>query len=160
MSILGKILGEGIAKPVEAVGSVLDKLFTSDEERLTKQEALERLKNVPVETLARVDLAQAQTNTDQAKSNLLFVAGARPFIMWGLGAIYMLVVFVNSLLIPFIYFLKTGIVPHVNTYELAQILLGMLGLSVMRSFDKKIGTTETYGVNLPPPEEIRHGNKS
>ena len=34
MKFLANLVGGGIAEPIEAVGNVFDKLFTSDEERL------------------------------------------------------------------------------------------------------------------------------
>ena len=73
MGILSKIIGGAAAQPVQAVGNVLDKLFTSDEERLDKKIILERLMQQP-------SLAQIELNKVEAQHRSLFVAGWRPFI--------------------------------------------------------------------------------
>jgi hypothetical protein len=51
MSIWSVLFGGGqaIASPVEAVGNVFDKLFTSDEEKLQAQAVLEKLRQHPGE---------------------------------------------------------------------------------------------------------------
>lgn len=73
MDFLG--MGDTAAKPIEAVGNTLDKLFTSDDERLSRQEALERLRQNP-------QLWQAQTNIIDAQSNRFFQSGWRPSMGW------------------------------------------------------------------------------
>lgn len=40
MSIFSSLVGGGLARPIEAIGNVLDKLFTSDGEKLEKQALL------------------------------------------------------------------------------------------------------------------------
>jgi Holin of 3TMs, for gene-transfer release len=62
--ILGKLAGatgEGIAKPIEAAGTLLDDVFTSDEERLDKKTALARVKLSPY--LRSFDAAIAELAT-------------------------------------------------------------------------------------------------
>lgn len=62
-------------KAIEAAGGVLNELFTSDEERLTRQESLERLRQQP-------HLLQAMINRVEAAHRSLWVAGWRPGIGW------------------------------------------------------------------------------
>jgi hypothetical protein len=73
MSIPTGILGGGVAEPVKAVGAILDYLFTSDEERLDKEQALLRLAQRP-------NLVPAKINKIEAQHRSIFVAGWRPFI--------------------------------------------------------------------------------
>ena len=68
------ILG-ALAQPIEAIGNVLDKLFTSDDEKLSRQEALARLAQQPA-------MAQIEINKIEAAHRSVFVAGWRPFIGW------------------------------------------------------------------------------
>ena len=73
----------GIAESVIGVaGKVLDK-FIEDKDLKTK------LSHELKSQIVSLDLAQAQTNLEQAKHPSIFVAGARPAIMWicafGLG---------------------------------------------------------------------------
>jgi uncharacterized Rossmann fold enzyme len=73
----------GIVESVVGVaGKVLDK-FVEDKDLKRKLES--ELKS----QIISLDLAQAQTNLEQAKHSSVFIAGARPAIMWicafGLG---------------------------------------------------------------------------
>lgn len=86
-------------------------------------------------------LGQIEINKIEAKSNSIFVAGWRPFVGWvgGLSFAY------ASILEPLMRFIAnmrgyTGDFPEINTNLTIQVLLGMLGLGVMRSFDKKNGS--------------------
>ena len=66
----------GIAESVIGVaGKVLDK-FVEDKDLKTK------LSHELKSQIVSLDLAQAQTNLEQAKHPSIFVAGARPAIMW------------------------------------------------------------------------------
>lgn len=47
MAVLERILGAPVGGAIEAVGGVLDRLFTSDDERLSREEALTRLAQAP-----------------------------------------------------------------------------------------------------------------
>ena len=64
--------------PIEAVGNVLDALFTSDKERLDKKAVLARIAQQPT-------LVQGEINKIEAAHKSVFVAGWRPFIGWVCG---------------------------------------------------------------------------
>ena len=70
--------GESIATPIEAIGNVFDKLFTSTEEKLQAKAVLEKLAQKPGEL-------QAEINKLEAQHRSRFVAGWRPFIGWVCG---------------------------------------------------------------------------
>src|SRR4051812_15400577 len=70
--------GSEIAKPVDSIGNALDKVFTSDDEKLTHAEVMEKLTQQPA-------IAQQVLNELNAKSESIFVAGWRPFIGWVAG---------------------------------------------------------------------------
>jgi hypothetical protein len=87
-------------------------------------------------------MAQAQANTEQAKHPSLFVAGARPAIMW-ICAIAMAYHFIIQ---PFLLFgvLVAGVAlpaepPELDMGQLMPVLLGILGLGGMRSWEKVKG---------------------
>ena len=89
----------------------------------------------------KVNLAQIEVNKEEAKSNSLFVSGWRPFIGWTCGVALLYV----ALIEPIARFVCTmagysGAYPVIDTNLTMQVLLGMLGLAGMRSFDKKVGT--------------------
>ena len=89
----------------------------------------------------KVNLAQIEVNKEEAKSNSLFVSGWRPFIGWTCGVALLYVARIE----PIARFVCTmagysGAYPVIDTNLTMQVLLGMLGLAGMRSFDKKVGT--------------------
>ena len=121
----------GIAESIIGVaGKVLDK-FVEDKDLKRKLES--ELKS----QIISLDLAQAQTNLEQAKHSRVFIAGARPAIMWicafGLGwqfvfqpvAAWILAVSGSELMLPL--FETEGLMP---------LTLSLLGLGSMRSFEK------------------------
>ena len=65
MGVLDKLLGGAAAQPIEAVGNVLDKLFTSAEEKLDKQALLTKLAQQP-------HLAQIELNKVEAQHRSTF----------------------------------------------------------------------------------------
>ena len=124
----------GIAESVIGVaGKVLDK-FVEDKDLKTK--LTHELKS----QIVSLDLAQAQTNLEQAKHPSIFVAGARPAIMWicafGLGwqfvfqpvAVWCIAVSGIDVVLPII-----------ETEGLMSLTLALLGLGGMRSFEKSKG---------------------
>jgi len=85
---------------------------------------------------------QLAINLEEAKHPSIFVAGARPFIMWGCG----FALLYASILEPMARFIAqvmvgyTGAFPVIDTSLTMQVLLGLLGLGGMRSLDKIKGT--------------------
>jgi hypothetical protein len=83
---------------------------------------------------------QMEINKTEAAHKSLFVAGWRPAIGWicGLGMAS------NFILIPMANFVLalTGspvVVPLLDTGEMMPVLMGMLGLGAMRTYEKKEG---------------------
>ena len=83
-------------------------------------------------------LAQLEVNKAEAASGSLFKGGWRPSIGWICG----LALFWSFILQPFLVFflLVFGVdlppLPEVGTADLMPILLGMLGLGGLRSYEK------------------------
>ena len=124
----------GIAESVIGVaGKVLDK-FVEDKDLKTK--LTHELKS----QIVSLDLAQAQTNLEQAKHPSIFVAGARPAIMWicafGLGWQFVFQpVAVWGIAVSGI----DVVLPIIETEGLLSLTLALLGLGGMRSFEKSKG---------------------
>ena len=81
--------------------------------------------------------SQIEVNKVEAASTKLFVSGWRPFIGWTCG----LGMFGNFITIPFANFalaiLEINIViPLVPLETMMPVLMGMLGLGAMRSYEK------------------------
>jgi hypothetical protein len=133
MTLVEKILGAPVGGAIDAVGNVLDRLFTSDDERLTREEALARLAQTP-------QLAQIELNKIEAAHPSVFVAGWRPFIGWVCG-VALAWHFVGYDF--FVWFaLAVGLpAPPIlaGTEELISVVVSLLGLGVLRTVEKSRG---------------------
>lgn len=116
---------------VEAVGKVADDLFTSDKERLDAEIEMRKLDQA-------IDLAQIEVNKEEAKSSSVFVAGARPFIMWVCGLAFAYATVLEPLLrfASKVWWGYTGDFPVIDTDLTMQVLFGILGLGAYRTAEK------------------------
>jgi len=124
--------GKAVAEPIEAVGNVLDALFTSDDERLDKEIIKQRLAQQPA-------LAQAEITKVQALHRSTFVAGARPFILWvcGLGFLFSFVI--NPILQ---WIAPESGSPVLPLDVMMELTLAMLGLAGLRTVEKLQGKSK------------------
>ena len=134
MTFINKIFGAGgktLATPVEAVGNVLDKLFTSKDEKLTHEEIRIRL-------MMRPNEAQVELNKIEAQHRSIFVAGWRPFIGWvcGLSLLYNFIL--RDIISWLVRYYDSSIepAPELAMEHLITVLVGMLGLGGFRTFEK------------------------
>jgi len=116
------------------VGDVLDRFFPNKEE---KEKAQREIEAKLTEHLARIDLAQLEVNKQEAAHRSLFVAGWRPFIGWSCG----LALFYTYLAQPVVTFILVQQgqyidLPPVDLGAMMPVLLGMLGLGGLRSWEK------------------------
>ena len=83
---------------------------------------------------------QIEANTQQAKHPSLFVAGARPAIMWicALGLLTQFFIMPIAEWATAIW-MPEVLLPELNTGELMTLTLSLLGLGGMRSFEKSKG---------------------
>lgn len=132
---------------ISGVTNGLDKLFTSDQERLEAKITLETLKQQPY-------LMQAVINQAEASNKNIFVAGWRPACGW-----------ICAFALAFEYLLRPiavsfgAHIPDINSGELMTLLLGMLGLGGLRTYDKLKGTTVTMDRLLPPPDDTNRNGR-
>lgn len=122
------------SKPVEtidAVGNIADKLFTSDEERLTHEEVLLRIEQQPL-------MIQAEINKVQAQHRSAFVAGARPFLMWVCGLGFLFAFIIN----PCFEWYTGDSGPKLPLEVMTELTLAMLGLSGLRTAEKIKGVAK------------------
>ncbi|TCD47013.1 3TM-type holin [Chlorobium sp. N1] len=124
------VIGEIIA----AVGSVIDELHTSGEEK--NAAALERLKLVQ-----RQLVGQQEINREEAGHASVFVAGWRPMVGWvcAVALAYAAILEPVGRFLAVVLFGYRGEFPAVDTSVTMQVLLGMLGLGVMRSWEGSRG---------------------
>lgn len=131
---------------------LIDKLFTSDDERMAA-----KLKVLELEKSG--ELAQIGVNMKEAEHTSLFVAGWRPFIGWVCGLsfawtflIYPMLTFaVIALGVP----VPLHLIPALDLSTMMPVLMGMLGLGAMRSWEKNQGVARE---NMPTGGVDRRAN--
>ncbi len=123
--MIGQILG--------AAAPILDK-FIED------KDAKNKIKAELEQSIIGLQAAQAAANIEQSKHSSIFVAGARPAIMW----VCCLGLLTNFFIMPLAEW-ATSIwapdtpLPSLNSEELMSLTLALLGLGGMRSFEKSKG---------------------
>jgi len=115
---------------LSVIANIIDKVADNvDRFTLDKEEK--------AQLIAEVNKAQLEVNKVEAGHTSLFVAGWRPFIGWTCGV----ALCYHFVLQPFLTFLLFSFgqpmdLPQFDMSTLTTILLGMLGLGGMRSFEK------------------------
>jgi len=149
MSFFSNLLGAGDV--VRAVGDSLDKLFTSDDERLEKRleivKAEREFSLSALTLLEKSDEKQADVNIEEVRTGSLFMAGWRPAIGW-IGVLALAYQFV---LYPFLLWIniRGNPPPPLDAGVLFSMVTGMLGIGAMRSFDK-LQETDTHIIGKAP----------
>ena len=122
------------------VGDVLDRFFPNKEE---KEKAAREIEAKLAEHLAKIDIAQLEVNKQEAAHRSMFVAGWRPFVGWTCG----LALFYTYVAQPIAMFVmaQTGDLvqlPHLDLSTMMPVLLGMLGLGGLRTYEKFKGVSK------------------
>lgn len=143
-------MGTGLLSLFSIGEKLIDKFFPDPNQKAEQLHKLAELKQ-------RGDLAELQAyvtglqgqlaiNQAEAKHPSIFVAGWRPWVGWvgGFSLAY------AGILEPLLRFIATmsgyeGAFPELDTTMSMQILMGMLGIGAMRSYDKrnKVDTKRT-----------------
>ena len=119
---------------INVVGGILDKMIPD-------KDAREKAKNEIEMTLVSQDfqlrMGQLDINKEEAKHQSVFVAGWRPAIGW-CGAIALFYHFIGFSVMEWILKItNSGIVPPaINSDNLMELVLGILGLGGMRSYER------------------------
>ncbi len=129
---------------IEKTGKVFDKLFTSDDERLSHAEMMQRIKQQPYEKAAKF---AHELNVISASDSKLFNSGWRPCIGWvlaiSIGFYFIPKFFFGSLIWVKHCWLANEIVAYpVDDAGLWQLAAMMLGSKAIRSFDKYTGQSK------------------
>lgn len=128
-----------------AVGKVLDRVIPDKAAHAAAVDALAQLQQSgelqQLHDQLLVDLAEAQSQSR-------FVAGWRPFVGWVCGFAFAYAFIVQPFLIFGMVFFGRGELvaqlPHLDLSTMMPVLLGMLGLGAMRSYDKVYGTASGH----------------
>jgi hypothetical protein len=120
----------------DSVMSGLDALFTSDEERAEAKLKL-------TTELQKPHILQALTNIEEAKHRSIFVAGWRPALGWicaiGVGYHFLVAPSLNT----YLTINYPGVdLPVVDADTLFNLVLALLGLGGLRTYEKGKGLTK------------------
>ena len=125
-----------------AIGPIIKPLIDRIPDKNERARAEEDITRQLLKATSEAAQGQMKINEVQAQHGSVFVAGARPAIMWICGA----ALGWNYILQPIVMWFAflTGVegldqAPKLETGELTTILLGMLGLGGMRTLEKRTG---------------------
>ena len=130
-----------LGKLVEPVSNVLDKVVEDKDQKARLAHEIATMAERHAQELAK---GQIDINKEEAKSRNIFIAGWRPFVGWTCG----LALFWHFLGLPVTLFitgwfsLQHPPLPEFDMQSLMTVLLGMLGLGGMRTFEKFKGITK------------------
>lgn len=121
--------------------TVLDRVLP---DKTANDAAKAQLLSLQVSGELATNIAQAQIDQTEAANSSVFVAGWRPFVGWACGGafVYAFIVqpFLQFILVAFHSTFDVTKIPSLNLSEMMPVLIGMLGLGAMRSYDKSQGT--------------------
>jgi len=128
------------------IGTVLEKLLPDPQAQAAAKLKLIELEQAgdlkELDAAVQRDLAQIALNTKEAESPSLFKSGWRPSVGWicVAGLAYSTIVYPLLTWMAVVYNITPP--PNLSVEVLMPILLGMLGLGGMRSFEKFKGITK------------------
>tara|TARA_R110002110_G_C13410461_1_gene713571 strand:+ start:748 stop:1152 length:405 start_codon:yes stop_codon:yes gene_type:complete len=124
-----------ITAVLPAVTDVIGRFLPEDKEKRAKAER--DIEKQLTNSLAKIDLAQLDINKTEAGHRSVFVAGWRPFIGWSCGIALCYSYVVQPILVFILA--QTGYLvelPRMDLGEMMPVLMGMLGLGGLRTFEK------------------------
>jgi hypothetical protein len=124
-----------------AVTDIIGRFLPEDKEARAKAER--EIQAKLTDSLSKIDLAQLDINKQEAAHRSVFVAGWRPFIGWvcGFALAYTYVIQPIAMFI----LAQTGhliTLPQVDMSLMMPVLMGMLGLGGLRTFEKTKGISK------------------
>jgi hypothetical protein len=126
-----------------ALGPIMDGVLRFIPDKNKRAEAKEQFEGQMLNALTGLVQGQLDINKEQAKHSSIFVAGARPFIMWVCGVALLW----QFLLQPMATWTLLAVAepgsvppfPELDIAPLMTLLLGMLGLGGLRTYEKRLG---------------------
>lgn len=131
MSFITKLFMGSAAQPIDAIGNAIDKVFTSDQEKLEAKAVLQKLAMEP-------QILQAEINKIEASHRSLFVAGWRPALGWVCAAGLLFPFLIN----PVIQWFTGEQGPDLPLDAINELIFALLGLGALRTAEKFGGKTK------------------
>ena len=129
-----------IDKLIGPVTSLLDKFVEDKDQKAKLAHEVATMAQRHAQELAK---AQLEVNKAEAQHKSLFVSGWRPAVGWccvfGMMGNFMVIPFTNFVLA----LLEIDVsVPLIDTATMMPVLMGMLGLGAMRTYEKRTGVSK------------------
>ena len=125
-----------LEKLIDPISNILDK-FVADKD--LKQKLEHELKT----ELHRANMAQIEVNKVEAQHRTVFVAGWRPFTGWVCATALAYHFIIEPVLVFFLSWYGVEIqLPQFDMGSLLTVLMGMLGLGGLRTYEKKQALTK------------------
>lgn len=128
-------------------GNIVEEIGKTARQVLPNELEKRRLDLEETEILQRTDLAQIDVNKTEATHANLFVAGWRPFIGWT-GGVALGYAFIGRPLFEQLFGLQ---MPDMDIGDLTMIVLSMLGIGAMRTYEKTRGVATSVNGRVPKP---------
>lgn len=136
MNFFARLLSGGVKDAAEGVGTLLKDVRSALTGNPNPEEVL-KLQNRLMELEFMAQKTQTDINLQEAKHPNVFVSGWRPFIGWVCGSALAYNFIINPLITWIVQLLGKNITPPVlDVGSLMTVVLSMLGLGGMRSFEK------------------------
>jgi hypothetical protein len=128
-----------------ALGPILDGVLRLIPDKAARAQAKEQFEVQMLAAMTGLVQGQLEINKKEAEHQSIFVAGWRPAIGWicggALGWNYILQPIIAWLAVANGFDLAEA--PQLDTAELTTILLGMLGLGGLRTYEKRLGVARS-----------------
>jgi hypothetical protein len=125
-------MGFSLTSLIEPVTGLLDKFVVDKDKKLALAHEIATMAERHGQEIAK---AQLKINEKEAQHKSLFVAGWRPAVAWVCVGGFTINYMISPLAAPF------GIViPQADTATMMPVLMGLLGLGTMRTYEKHNGT--------------------
>lgn len=126
-----------------ALGPILDGVLKLIPDKNARAEAKEQFEGQILTAMTNLVEGQLRINEQEAQHGSIFVAGWRPAVGWICGFALAWNFILQPLLLYIAWLIPDGAMlaeaPQLDTGELMTVLLGMLGLGGLRTYEKRIG---------------------
>ena len=125
------------------VGPIVNKLVDLIPDPNARAEAKEAMERDLQQAVASASQMQNKVNLAEAQHKSVFVAGWRPFIGWicGVGLLWAYIVQPVAMWYISVAHPEVATLPQINTDGLYQLVLAMLGMGGLRTFEKMKGVS-------------------
>lgn len=129
----------------DVVGPIMQGVLRFIPDRNERAKAEEIFETQLLGALTALVQGQLKINEEQAKHSSVFVAGARPFLLWVCGVAFAWQ-FIGQPMVHWIFLIwrpETPTPPMLDIGPLMTLCLGMLGLGGLRTYEKRLGVARS-----------------